>query len=59
MSVPGTPWAWGDNYFGQLGNGTNIDSSVPIMVSKLDNIIAIAAGYNNNLALSANGSVQA
>ncbi len=31
----GTVWAWGSNYIGQLGDGTNTDRNVPVQVSGL------------------------
>ena len=48
----GTVWAWGDNTWGQLGN-TNLATSnaVPVQVSGLVNIVAIAAGQNHSVAL--------
>src|SRR3990172_5040014 len=54
-----TAWAWGSNGFGQLGNGTNTDSYVPIQVSSLTGIIAIEAGYAHALALKNDGTVWA
>ncbi|MCM8768306.1 MAG: FG-GAP-like repeat-containing protein [Candidatus Omnitrophica bacterium] len=60
----GTVWAWGRNHQGQLGNGTTQDSLVPVRVSSLTNIIAIAAsGYPPappfSLALKSDGTVWA
>jgi alpha-tubulin suppressor-like RCC1 family protein len=55
----GTVWAWGNNHAGQLGNGTNTDSSVPVQVSGLTGVTAISAGRDGNLALLANGKLMA
>jgi len=51
-------WAWGDNYYGQLGNGTNTNST-PAQVSNLTNIMAIACGSIHSLALRSDGTVWA
>src|SRR5215217_5352849 len=51
--------AWGNNFFGQLGNGTTTDSSKPVQVSELDGIEAIAAGGAHGLPLKDGGTVWA
>ncbi|MGW6771520.1 RCC1 domain-containing protein [Streptomyces sp. NPDC055037] len=51
--------AWGQNNYGQLGNGTNMDSSVPVRVEGLNKVIAIAAGLSHSLALREDGTVWA
>jgi hypothetical protein len=55
----GTVWAWGYNGYGQLGNGTNTDSNVPVQVSGLTGITAIAWGGSHSLALKNDGTVWA
>ena len=60
----GTLVAWGDNYSGQLGNGSTTGSSVPVAVSVTGalsgkTVIGIAAGFDHNLALCADGSLVA
>ena len=41
----GTVWAWGRNQYGQLGDGTLIDRTVPVQVADLPlPALAIAAG---------------
>ncbi|MCD6309846.1 MAG: RCC1 repeat- and reductase domain-containing protein [Candidatus Eremiobacteraeota bacterium] len=56
----GTIWAWGWNGRGQLGNGTNEESSnIPGRVLNLDNVIAISGGIGHSLALCNDGTVWA
>jgi len=62
----GNVWAWGKNYYGQLGDGTNITKSVPVRVridadeeEYLSGITNVAAGYNHTVALDRNGNVWA
>ena len=55
----GTVWAWGSNYFGQLGDGTNDNRSFPVQVTNLSDIIAVAGGTYHSLALKSDGTVWA
>jgi alpha-tubulin suppressor-like RCC1 family protein len=55
----GHVWAWGDNFYGQLGNGTTNNSDVPVQVSNLTNVRAIATGGVFSLALKLDGTVWA
>jgi alpha-tubulin suppressor-like RCC1 family protein len=56
----GTVMAWGENGFGELGDGsTEEKSDVPVAVSGLSEVTAIAAGGNHSLALLRNGTVVA
>jgi len=60
LKTDGTVRAWGDNSYGQLGDATvGIDSNVPVEPYELDNVKAISAGCNHNLALKENGAVWA
>ena len=56
----GSVWTFGDNKYGQLGDGTTEDrKDAPIQVEGLQNIIAVAAGYYHGLALGKDGIVWA
>ena len=44
LKTDGTLWAWGENYAGQLGNGTTTQQLTPVQVTGIAGIIAIAAG---------------
>lgn len=50
-------WAWGDNEYGQLGTGSTVDSTVPVRVPGLSNIIQVVAGENFSLALDSSGAI--
>jgi alpha-tubulin suppressor-like RCC1 family protein len=54
----GTAECWGNNSSGQLGNGTVIDSSTPVVVRRLTNAVAISAGGLHSCALLANGTAK-
>jgi alpha-tubulin suppressor-like RCC1 family protein len=58
----GTVAAWGQNAAGQLGNGSNTDSAVPVQVSApsgMKGVTAISAGYSHSLALTSGGAIWA
>lgn len=49
---------WGDNYFGELGDGTTESSDVPVAAgSGLTNVQAIATSYQLSFALTNSGQV--
>ncbi len=47
--------AWGNNYAGQLGDGTMTASTVPVQVSGLSQVTSIAAGADSALAVRTRG----
>ncbi|WP_309544719.1 VWD domain-containing protein [Alkalilimnicola ehrlichii] len=54
----GRVWAWGSNYYWQLGNGTGDDSGVPVLVDLEalgdSPVVDIAAGSSHNFLLDGN-----
>jgi alpha-tubulin suppressor-like RCC1 family protein len=55
----GTIWIWGENRFGELGDGTTITRSSPKQLQGLNNIIAIGASQFFSMALKDDGTVWA
>jgi alpha-tubulin suppressor-like RCC1 family protein len=56
----GSVWAWGWNSGGQLGDGGTEDRYAPVPVDVLtSNAVAISAGADHSLALTADGRVYA
>lgn len=61
----GTVWAWGDNGYGQIGDGTASDRYSPMQVlgaggaGYLDNVTALDAGRYHSVALKTDGTVWA
>ncbi|CAM2927583.1 Ig-like domain repeat protein [Saccharomonospora xinjiangensis] len=54
LDSTGGAWAWGANWAGQLGNGTNSDSVVPVAVQLPPSTIlgVVAAGDTHSLAIT-------
>lgn len=65
LRADGTVWAWGSNLYGELGNAVTTNgnyvpgSTVPIQVSGLTSVVAIAAGAYTSFAVKADGTVWA
>ena len=59
LRTDGKVFTWGDNTYGQLGNGTVKTSDEPVEVIFPEGTIItqIAAGENHNVALDSNGNV--
>ena len=55
----GTLWAWGANNYGQLGDGTTIDSAIPVQIGSDDDWAQITAGFQHTLALKLDGTLWA
>jgi alpha-tubulin suppressor-like RCC1 family protein len=59
--VSGAAYCWGENYNGELGDGTNINSAVPVAVDTSgvlagQTLIQITAGYEYTCALDSAGA---
>ncbi|WP_238380256.1 RCC1 domain-containing protein [Salinispora tropica] len=61
VTSAGTALAWGNNLFGQLGDGSTTDSSTPIAVDLPagTTVTAIAAGDDHSLAVTSAGTALA
>ena len=56
----GTISCWGNNWYGQLGNGQNgenVESSVPVEVAGITDAIAVTAGWDYSCALHQDGTL--
>jgi len=58
LKADGTIWMWGWNNLGQLGNGTTLDTNLPVQVLTLTNMIfAGVTGDRDNCAIKADHTV--
>jgi hypothetical protein len=57
VTLDGLVYAWGDNGFGQLGDGTHSNRRQPVRVPALTSVAAVAAGRGHSLALTDDGRV--
>ncbi|MDT8318351.1 MAG: Ig-like domain-containing protein [bacterium] len=66
LKSDGTVWAWGDNTYGQLGDGTFVYKASPVQVRDQDDesgylqgVKSIAAGEQHSVAVKSDGTVLA
>ena len=58
IKTDGTLWAWGDNYYGQLGNSTVVPKSSPVQtIAGGTNWKQVACGYNHTSAVKTDGTL--
>lgn len=57
MKTNGTLWAWGNNYAGQLGDGTTVSKNAPIQIGTETNWVLISAGGSHSLATKSDGTL--
>ena len=61
IDTSGAGWAWGSNTYGQLGNGTTIDSAVPVAMTMPSGVsfTHVAGGFDMGVALDTSGKAWA
>jgi alpha-tubulin suppressor-like RCC1 family protein len=57
LTKDGTIYGWGENRYGQLGDGTSNNRLTPVLVRGVSNAIAVAAGSAFSAALLGDGTV--
>jgi alpha-tubulin suppressor-like RCC1 family protein len=53
------PWTWGNNSYGQLGQGYFGSSPDPLQVKRLTGVVAVAGGGSHSLAVKSDGTLWA
>lgn len=59
IKTNGTLWAWGDNFFGQLGDTSTDDRNTPVQIGLATNWAIVSAGTQHALGLKTNGELWA
>ncbi len=59
IKADGTVWGWGNNIYGQLGDGTKETRSAPVKVIGLTEVTQVVSGANATIALKNDGTVWA
>jgi alpha-tubulin suppressor-like RCC1 family protein len=55
--APGTPWTWGENAYGQLGDGTSTTRLSGAQVTGLSGVVDLHGGREHVVALASDGTV--
>ena len=59
LKTDGTLWAWGDNTYGELGDGTNTSRNTPEQIGTSNNWASISANGRFTVALKTDGTLWA
>ena len=57
IKTDGSLWAWGSNYYGQIGDGTTQDTSTPVKI--MDSVVSVSAGGSHTMAIRTDGNLWA
>ena len=57
LKIDGTLWATGWNYFGQLGDSSHADRSIPVQV--MTDVASVSAGWTHTMILKTDGTLWA
>jgi len=55
LNYDGKVYAWGDNTYGQLGDGTNISKSSPVAVQGNRKFVEVSSSADHSMAIDING----
>lgn len=56
--MSGEIWCWGNNQYGQLGNGSTSERAAPGKVAGIDSAIQVSSGGDHSCALLADGTAR-
>jgi gliding motility-associated-like protein len=57
IQTNGTLWGMGNNFFGQLGNGTTVGTNTLVQIGTATNWASVSAGQGHTIALKTNGTL--
>ena len=57
IRADGTLWAWGDNTYGQLGDGTTTKRATPVQITGATNWASVACSYYGTAAVRSDGTL--
>jgi len=59
IKTDGTLWAWGHNYFGQLGDGTTVTKISPVQIGTANDWASVNNSFDYTIALKTDGTLWA
>ncbi|HEY4990671.1 MAG TPA: MEDS domain-containing protein, partial [Nakamurella sp.] len=61
LDADGHVWAWGDGFYGALGNNSTLGSKIPVRLSGLSDVTvtAVAGGLSTGYTVGSDGAVRA
>lgn len=57
IKYDGSLWTWGNNFYGQLGDGTTTNKNTPQQIGYVNNWESVAAGNRHTIAVKTDGTL--
>ncbi|MFZ4858387.1 MAG: LamG-like jellyroll fold domain-containing protein [Desulfuromonadaceae bacterium] len=57
VKTDGTLWSWGNNGYGQLGDGSYVSTATPVQIGSDTNWVSVAAGSSFSIGLKIDGTL--
>ena len=58
LKSDGTVWAWGLNFYGELGNNSTTNSPIPVQVNGLAGCVTVASGAYHGMAIASSAAAE-
>ena len=57
LKIDGSLWVWGQNYYGEIGDSSNVNSAIPVQIGYETHWNKISGGTYHSVAIKDDGTL--